>query len=308
MVLIHLSSPLKIGGSTTNFRRSISTLTRDQIKALSVRPCGWSEGAPTPADNPTSTKSTCLTTPTPLTDPTVDNLNFLQGTTFNLTSRGDSGGPLFDGTVDPEKPLDAKGQLLGITINVQGQGSGKFVTRFEPASRFQAFADAIVNGSTGTTTFGFYQQDLDGDVLFDTIRQGQDNTTKQFFIEKIPGNGGAATRIPIVVSSDITASAIQSVGFLAANTLVMLANSAVHLFNFDFGGSGASQSFVSEAVFTGAKARECAARRSGQGTRETRTRLRALRRRLQRLRAVKASGRASHDAASAALHAPQVTR
>jgi len=253
VALIHLSTPLNIGGSTSGFRRPLSTLTRTQLKALTARPCGWAKGAPSPVDNPTSTASTCLTTPTPLQEPSTGtaNPNRLQSTSFNLTSNGDSGGPVFDGRADPENAKDANGQLLGITIEAQGVGSGNFVSFFEPASRFQAFVDGMVNGSAGLTSFGFNQLDVDGDGLFETNRYFQDQQTQQFFIEQTPGNGGAAIRVPIQLNG-VTAPAIQSVSFLAASELVLLASNAVHLVNFAFDGSGASESFVSDAVYTGA--------------------------------------------------------
>ena len=252
VALIHLSSPLKIGGSTSNFRRTISTLTRTQIKGISQRACAWAEG-PDKDKDPTAQASTCLTTATAMQDMGVGNANRLQTQNRNLTMHGDSGGPVFDGSADPENVLDPNGQLLGIIEGAHGAGGGDEVSEFEPASRFQVFADAIVNGSTGVTLFGFNQLDVDGDGLFETNRYYQDNTSKLFFIEQLPGNGGAPITVPIAVSNDITTAAIQSVSFLAANALVMLANNAVHLFNFAFDGSGASQAFVSDAAFTSAK-------------------------------------------------------
>jgi hypothetical protein len=66
------------------------------------------------------------------------------------------------------------------------------------------------------------------------------------------------------------------------------------------GGDGAARGNAARRTLVTA-ASQRAARRSGQGAGETRARIRALRRRLQRIRAVAASGRARDEAAAAAL-------
>lgn len=260
VALIHLSSPLTINGKTTGFRRPLSTLTRDQIKMLRVKPCGWPGWAPgaNPLDLSENSRSAakCLTTDTALQEPVpLLNPNRLQYSDFDLIGLGDSGGPVFDGQVDPEKPSDPKGALLGINAEAaalsMGTGSDKvYPGAFEPASRFQPFVDAMINGSAGKQTFGFNQQDLDGDGLFETNRYFEDTTSHKFFVEQTPGNGGPLIRTEIPVTSDVPAAAVQDIGFLGASELMMFAESSVFLFSFGFGGSPASLDFRSDPLYT----------------------------------------------------------